>query len=89
VSDLYRLAWRPSARKELNRLDRQVAARILRAVGELTNDPRPPGVTRLTGIDGLWRIRVGDYRIVYEIQDGELIVHIVRVAHRSAVYRDL
>ena len=53
----------------------------------LGNDPRPPGVKALVGEAGLWRIRVGDYRVVYEINDTELIVLVVRIAHRSDVYR--
>lgn len=54
----------------------------------LVGDPRPPGVTRLIGADNLWRIRIGDYRVVDEIHDDELIVRVIRVAHRSTAYRD-
>jgi len=85
----YTLAWRPAARKDLKRLDRQVAARVLRALAELVNEPRPPGVTRLTGPDGLWRIRIGDYRVVYTIEDDRLVITVVHVATRGQVYRDL
>jgi mRNA interferase RelE/StbE len=88
VSDRYSLEWRPSARKELKRLDKSVAARIVRKVNELADDPRPAGVIRLTGAD-LWRVRVGDYRVVYAIEDDQLVVLIVRVGGRGAVYRDI
>lgn len=85
----YRLDWRSSARKDLNRLDRQVAARILLAINALTNNPRPPGVKRLKGAANLWRIRVGDYRVVYVIEDDRLVVLVTAVASRGAVYRDI
>lgn len=83
--------WRGAqrARKDLKRLDRQVAARILRRLADLATDPRPPGVTRLTGHDGLWRVRVGDYRAVYTIDDDRLVITIVHLAARGQVYRDL
>jgi mRNA interferase RelE/StbE len=89
VSARYTLAWRTAARKDLKRLDRQVAARILRRLAALADDPRPPGVTHLSGYDDLWRIRVGDYRIVYTIEDDRLIITVVHVAARGQVYRDL
>ncbi|HWR48679.1 MAG TPA: type II toxin-antitoxin system RelE/ParE family toxin [Pseudonocardiaceae bacterium] len=54
----------------------------------LANDPRPPGVTRLVDADDLWRIRIGDYRVVYGIHDDELIVRVIRVAHRGVIYRN-
>jgi mRNA interferase RelE/StbE len=86
VSGGYRVRLRRSAEKELEALDGRTRARILRNITALSDEPRPPGVKRLTGVDNLWRIRVGDYRIVYEIRDAELTVHVVRVAHRSKVY---
>ena len=83
----YSIGFRRSAEKELGNLDGRIRARILRTITTLGNDPRPPGVKALVGEAGLWRIRVGDYRVVYEINDTELIVLVVRVAHRSDVYR--
>lgn len=77
------------ARKELDRLDRPVRARILRKVDALADDPRPPGVIRLTGAQNIWRIRVGGYRVVYTIADDRLIITVVRVASRGQVYRTL
>lgn len=62
--------------------------RLVTAIRALANDPRPVGATKLTGFDPpAWRIRVGDYRIVYEIDDGELVVMVVNVAPRGEVYR--
>ncbi len=60
--------------------------RVLAAIRALAHDPRPSGVTKLRGED-LWRIRVGDYRVVYAIEDQRLVVTIVRVGHRREVYR--
>ena len=70
-------------------MDGPIRARILRKITALADDPRPPGVTRLTGPEGLWRIRIGDYRVVYAIEDDRLVVLVVPVAARGAVYRDL
>ncbi|MDN5855181.1 MAG: type II toxin-antitoxin system RelE/ParE family toxin [Actinomycetia bacterium] len=89
MTDRYDVEWRPSARKEFDRLDRPVRARILRKVEALADDPQPPGTIRLTGADDLWRIRVGDYRVVYTITNARLVVTVVRVAGRGKVYRAL
>ena len=77
------------AAKELRKLDKPIARRIARAVSELADDPRPAGTRPLTGFPELWRLRVGDYRVIYAIRDAELIVLALRIAHRSHVYRDL
>lgn len=53
----------------------------------LADDPRPTGVVKLAGDDNLWRIRIGNYRVVYEIYDDQLIVLVLRVAHRKDIYR--
>jgi mRNA interferase RelE/StbE len=57
------------------------------AVDLLSESPRPPGCRALAGEDGVYRVRVGDYRIVYEVIDRRLIVHVVRVGHRRDAYR--
>jgi mRNA interferase RelE/StbE len=59
------------------------------AVEALADDPRPQGAVKISGDDNLWRVRVGDYRVVYEIHDDRLIVLVLRVAHRKDVYRGL
>jgi mRNA interferase RelE/StbE len=90
VSGRYTVEFERSAKKELDRLDGPIRARVLRKVAALADDPRPPpGVTRLVGADDLWRIRVGDYRVVYVIEDDRLVVLVVRVAGRGKVYRDV
>lgn len=75
------------ALKELQKLDKPVRRRIVTAVSALSQDPRPPGVRRLVGYPDLWRLRVGDYRVVYTVRDSELVVLLLRVAHRREVYR--
>jgi len=76
-----------SARKELQNLDPQVARRILKQIEALVTDPRPSGVVKLEGATDLWRIRVGQWRVVYRISDRERLVDIIAVRHRSDAYR--
>ena len=83
----FAIEYDPRALKELTKLDKPVAQRIVRAVDALSADPRPSGSRPLVGHDDLWRIRVGDHRVIYTIRDAELIVLALRVAHRSSVYR--
>ena len=85
----YVVQYDPRAAKELRKLDRQVARRVVTAVEHLGADPRPPGSRVLAGYPDLWRIRVGDYRVIYTIKDAELIVLALRIAHRSSVYRNV
>lgn len=83
---MYELIIKASAEKQMDRLPAKIRERIVKALVGLRDDPRPPGCLKLTGEDDLWRIRVGDYRIVYTIADEALIVLVVRVAHRKDVY---
>lgn len=80
----------PTARRELERLEPQAQRRIARAISALAADPRPSGAKPLARPGGgprIWRIRVGDYRVIYEIRDGRLLVLVVRLGHRRDVYR--
>ena len=83
----YAVEFRRSAKKDLERLDSLVQRRVLRATEGLAIDPRPPGCRKLHGSDNAFRIRVGDYRVVYTVDDAVLIVAIERVRHRGEVYR--
>ena len=76
-----------SPQKALDRLESDMYARITRKLEELEDNPRPMGVEKLSGREDLYRVRVGNWRIVYAIQDQELIVLVVKVAHRREVYR--
>lgn len=85
----YAVEFDSAARKELRRLDPVVRARVMKKITALADDPRPPGAIRLAGGHDLWRIRIGGYRVVYAIEDGRLIITVVRVAGRGKVYRDI
>ncbi|MEX1231719.1 MAG: type II toxin-antitoxin system RelE/ParE family toxin [Planctomycetaceae bacterium] len=83
---MYDLIIKSSAEKEMDRLSARVRGRIVAALEKLRSNPRPRGCLKLKGDDELWRIRVGDYRVIYTIQDDVLIVMVVRVALRRDVY---
>jgi mRNA interferase RelE/StbE len=84
----YAVELSPAAARQLERLPSAAQRRIVAALFDLETNPRPPGVVKLAGDANLWRIRVGDYRVVYEIHDGRLLVLVVRIGHRKDVYRD-
>ena len=82
----YRVALTTSAERELQRLTGPLVARLMTRLERLAADPRPAGCRKLQGGDREWRIRVGDYRIVYEINDRARTVDVTRIAHRRHVY---
>ncbi|HEY5195824.1 MAG TPA: type II toxin-antitoxin system RelE/ParE family toxin [Solirubrobacteraceae bacterium] len=83
----YRISLSPAAARQLRKFDPQVRRRIQGVLELLAVEPRPPAATRLVGGAGEWRVRTGDYRIVYEIEDQELLVLVLRVGHRREIYR--
>ena len=83
---IYRIEWKTSALKELKQIDKSIIPRILNTVEELAKEPRPKGVRKLQGSKKSYRIRVGDYRIVYEIEDDILLIIVIRVRHRRSAY---
>jgi mRNA interferase RelE/StbE len=84
---MYTITFKKSAEKELDKLPTQAIKRISRAIDGLGNNPRPPGSKKLEGErESLWRIRTGDYRIIYLIEDVIKIVDIRRISHRKDVY---
>ncbi|HLF05519.1 MAG TPA: type II toxin-antitoxin system RelE/ParE family toxin [Dehalococcoidia bacterium] len=85
--DEYTITFSRSARRELERLDPPELNRIFPRIEALSKAPRPRGCVRLHGEDNLWRIRIGDYRIIYSIYDGERTVDIIAVRHRNEAYR--
>jgi len=82
----YFLAIKPSARKELDALDNASFRRIEEKITLLAKEPRPAGCRKLKGHKDIWRIRLGDYRVLYTIDDTEGVVRVSRVAHRREVY---
>jgi mRNA interferase RelE/StbE len=77
----------PAAHRQLRKLDPQGRRRIQAAIELLAEEPRPPAATQLVNSGGAWRVRVGDYRIIYDIDDGVLVVLVLAVGHRREVYR--
>jgi mRNA interferase RelE/StbE len=77
-----------SARKELEKLPTQLVERIFSRIESLAQEPRPSGCKKLRGGQNLWRIRVGDYRVIYSVEDAARMVDIVAVGHQGDVYRD-
>jgi mRNA interferase RelE/StbE len=73
--------------KVLDRLPPDIRRRLVRRLEALEDNPRPRGVEKLAGVDELYRVRIGTYRIVYAIRDRELVVIVVRIGHRRDVYR--
>ena len=67
--------------------DAKLKLRIGAVIDELAANPRPPRCVKLAGEDGVWRVRVGDYRILYEVHDDRLVVLVIRIAKRSEAYR--
>ena len=82
----YEIVIKPTAEKGLDRIPRLACKRIVDALEELRSNPRPAGAVKLAGTGNFWRIRIGDYRVVYEIHDDRLLVLVLRVAHRTDVY---
>ena len=83
----YRVIVARSARKELERLPRAVSDRVLDALERLQEQPRPLGSKKLRGSEDLWRVRIGDYRVVYAIADDRRVVDVLVIRHRRDVYR--
>jgi mRNA interferase RelE/StbE len=83
----YRITFAQSARRELDRLDRPIARRVLQSIEKLTTNSRPSGCAKLVGSRSDWRIRIGDWRVIYTIDDEEKVVDIAAIRHRSDAYR--
>jgi len=83
----YRIEFSKRAEKEFESLPLQIQIRLQHRIDALALDPRPSGVKQLKDAENQYRLRVGSYRIVYEIQDAILLVILLRVGHRREVYR--
>lgn len=83
----YTVEFSPGAERDFRKLAREIQLRLRPRIDALADHPRPAGAKKLKGREELWRIRVGDYRIIYEVRDRILVVLLVRVAHRSEAYR--
>ncbi|CED90770.1 type II toxin-antitoxin system RelE family toxin [Actinomyces succiniciruminis] len=83
----YRIEFSPAAARQLRKLNGRARLRVQAVVELLAQEPRPSGAKKLVGGRGEWRVRTGDYRIVYEVDDGVLLVLVLAVGHRREVYR--
>jgi len=83
----YSILLAPPAERQIRSLAPAVQKRIVKRLKSLQNNPRPQGVKKLSGEEGLYRVREGDSRIIYTIQDKELIVLVVKIGNRKEVYR--
>ena len=83
----FRIEWKKSTRKDLRKMPPDIVNRVLDAVESLSQNPFPHGVEKLSGSEHAYRIRLGDYRVVYEVVTETKLVEIQRVRHRKDVYR--
>jgi len=83
---MYSIELLPSAAKALAKLDRPIQLRIARRLDRLAVEPRADAA-KLRGASDIWRVRIGDYRVIYQIEDGRLRVLVIRIGHRRDIYR--
>ena len=87
MAAVYRVVLTPAAERQFAKLSHQAREMIAAVLLALARNPRPVGCVKLTGAEDLWRIRVRQYRVIYQILDDELIVTIVKIGDRKDVYR--
>ena len=87
MADRYRVKLTRTATRQLEKLAPAIQHRLVTAMTRLGGDPRPAGVSRVKGSDDVLRIRVGDYRILYSVVEAQVLVLVIRIGHRSEVYR--
>ncbi|MFC2171808.1 type II toxin-antitoxin system RelE/ParE family toxin [Acidobacteriota bacterium] len=83
----YQIVLRPAAKRNLKRLPKEVQIRVSKRISQLRSDPRPPGAEKLEGAEQTYRIRIGDYRVLYEIHKKKVLIVIIRIRHRGDVYK--
>ncbi len=83
----YKVAFAAGAKRQFDKLPKPAQQRLGEAIAQLAEDPRPPGVVKLSGEEGLYRVRSGNYRVVYRVEDDRLLVLVVKVGHRREIYR--
>ena len=83
----YNISFKKSAEKELRSLDKKLISRVLSSIEELSDNPMPPGCRKLVGSERTYRIRIGDYRVVYVLDHDTTTIEIQKIAHRKEVYK--
>jgi mRNA interferase RelE/StbE len=84
---LYQIIVSKKARKFLYKIPKKDARAILKKINALSIEPKPSGVKKLLGSDSEWRIRVGDYRAIYQVMDDVIEIHVLKIGHRKDVYQ--
>jgi mRNA interferase RelE/StbE len=85
---MYRIVIKKSALKELEEIQKKFRLKIIQKIDELALDPRPAGVRKLESTENNYRVRVGDYRIIYQIVDAILVIDVIKIANRKEAYRN-
>lgn len=89
MTDSYSITWKNSAKKELRKIPKKELLSILNEVEKLTSNPFPSTHKKIQGTNDTYRLKVGNYRVVYYLENDELIIEIIRVRHRKDVYRNI
>ena len=85
---LFEIKWKISAKKELKKIDKDEIPKILNAIENLSLEPYPINYKKLKATQHLFRIKVGNYRVIYSIENSQLIIEIIRVRHRQEIYKN-
>ena len=83
----YKIEWRRSIKKDLKGISKTEISKIIGAVESLSEEPRPTGSKKLSGSEFTYRIRIGHYRMIYEIHDETILIEVVKMGHRKDVYK--
>lgn len=86
MTEPYTVSLTSRARRETRKLERQILARVAKAIDELAENPRPHGCLKVKDREGFWRIRIGDWRIGYDIDDSARLVNVITIGHRREFY---
>ena len=84
----YEVLIKPAAQRQLKKLPRTVQADLIALIEQLAQDPKPPGCKKLKGRQGQYRVRLGDYRVIYSIEEEALVVRVIKVGHRRDIYEE-
>ncbi|HOH29069.1 MAG TPA: type II toxin-antitoxin system RelE/ParE family toxin [Candidatus Hydrogenedentes bacterium] len=82
----YKIQWKSSAAREVRKLPKDVIQRVIQRIEALVQNPFPSGARKMATVPGAFRLRVGDYRIIYRVYDKELVIEVIRVGHRRDIY---
>ena len=84
----YEVLLKPAAQRQLKKLPRAVQVDLITLIEQLARDPRPPGCKKLKGRQNQYRVRLGDYRVIYSVEDMALVIRVIKVGHRRDVYEE-